>query len=121
MTNSKREIRNEKSNRNDEPEVERSLLGLEDVEDVRGVPRKLVQLNPNFLLRVLDGNVDARHGRFPLAGAEGGRRGNSAAGEVWSADELRRRGVDVAALAVRLRSRGWKCNDEDNPSLVLAN
>ncbi|KAH1209490.1 hypothetical protein GmHk_15G044004 [Glycine max] len=41
------------TNRNDEPEIERGLFGLEDVEDVGGVPRKLVESNPNLLLRIL--------------------------------------------------------------------
>lgn len=49
------------TNRNDEPEIERGLFGLEDVEDVGGVPRKLVESNPNLLLRILHRYVNGRH------------------------------------------------------------
>ena len=49
------------TNRDDEPEIEGSLLGLEDVEDVGGVPGELVERNPNLLLRVLHRNVHRRH------------------------------------------------------------
>ncbi|ONK80444.1 uncharacterized protein A4U43_C01F17780 [Asparagus officinalis] len=48
-----------------EPEIKRSLLGFEDVEDVVGVPRQLVEDNPH-LLQALRQRVDT---------VEGGQRG----------------------------------------------
>jgi hypothetical protein len=47
--------------RDDEPEVERGLLGLEDVEDVGGIVGEVVQRHPHLLLRALHRDVHARH------------------------------------------------------------
>lgn len=46
---------------NDEPEMKRGLLGLEDVEDIGCVVGKLVQRHPHLLLCPLHRDVHARH------------------------------------------------------------
>lgn len=45
----------------DEPEIQRSLLGLENVEDVRSISRQLVQRHSHLLIRILHRYVNARH------------------------------------------------------------
>lgn len=47
--------------RDSEPEIERGLLGLKDVDDVGGIAGKLVQRHPHFLLRVMHWNVHVSH------------------------------------------------------------
>lgn len=49
------------THRNDKPDVERSLLGLENVEDVGGVPGKLVEGDLDLLRGVLHRNVHTGH------------------------------------------------------------
>ena len=56
-------MKGKRKDRDDEPDVQRSLLGLENVEDVGGVAGKLIERDFDFLGRVLDGNVHAGHHR----------------------------------------------------------
>lgn len=50
-----------KTYRDYKPEIERSLLGLQNVENVGGIARQLIKRHPHLFLRILNWYIDASH------------------------------------------------------------